>query len=151
MALDLVAVALPVPLRRCFDYLVPPELRACLPPGVRVEVPFGRRQLVGLVVSTPRQAEDNGYQYKPVSRVLDAAPLAPPDWLKLLLWAADYYQHPAGEVVAAALPAPLREGRPALARQARGLRLTEAGRRALAELPARAHRQQALLLSLIHI
>lgn len=148
MALDLVAVALPVPLRRCFDYLVPPELRACLPPGVRVEVPFGRRQLVGLVVSTPRQAEDNGYQYKPVSRVLDAAPLAPPDWLKLLLWAADYYQHPVGEVVAAALPAPLREGRPALARQARGLRLTEAGRRALAELPARAHRQQALLSAL---
>lgn len=148
MALDLVAVALPVPLRRCFDYLVPPELRACLPPGVRVEVPFGRRQLVGLVVSTPRQAEDNGYQYKPVSRVLDAAPLAPPDWLKLLLWAADYYQHPVGEVVAAALPAPLREGRPALGRQARGLRLTEAGRRALAELPARAHRQQALLSAL---
>ncbi|TAJ54520.1 MAG: primosomal protein N' [Nevskiaceae bacterium] len=148
MALDLVAVALPAPLRRCFDYLVPPELRPCLPPGVRVEVPFGRRQLVGLVVSAPRQAEGGGYQYKPVSRVLDAAPLAPPDWLKLLLWAADYYQHPVGEVVAAALPAPLREGRPAIGRQARCLRLTEAGRRALAELPARAHRQHALLSAL---
>ncbi|ROH93000.1 primosomal protein N' [Stagnimonas aquatica] len=148
MALDLVAVALPTPLRRCFDYLVPPELRACLPPGVRVEVPFGRRQLIGLVVSAPRQAEGGGYQYKPVSRVLDPAPLAPPDWLKLVLWAAEYYQYPVGEVVAAALPAPLREGRPALGRQARRLGLTGAGRQALALLPARAHRQRALLSAL---
>ena len=32
--------------------------------------------------------------------------------LQLLLWAADYYRHPVGEVIAAAMPAPLRAGAP---------------------------------------
>jgi primosomal protein N' (replication factor Y) len=45
--LDLVRVAVPVPLRRHFDYLSPLPLPA---PGCRVEIPFGPQTLVGLVV-----------------------------------------------------------------------------------------------------
>ncbi|MDP3858556.1 MAG: primosomal protein N' [Stagnimonas sp.] len=150
MALELVAVALPVPLRRQFDYLVPPGWAERLQAGVRVELPFGRRRCIGLVLAPPRLSPDDGHDYKAVARVLDEAPLAPADWLKLLQWAADYYQHPIGEVVAAALPAALREGRPAQARQARCLSLTVAGRQALLDLPARSSRLRGLLAALDH-
>ena len=47
--LDLVRVAVPVPLRRHFDYLSPSPLPE---PGCRVEVPFGPQALVGLAVTT---------------------------------------------------------------------------------------------------
>ena len=43
--------------------------------------------------------------------LLDSAPLLDAAQLALLRFAARYYQHPIGEVVQAALPVPLREGR----------------------------------------
>ena len=150
MGLDLVAIALPTPLRRQFDYLAPADWLTQLRPGVRVEVPFGKRTLVGLVAAAPRRAADDGYAYKPVARILDATPIAPADWLKLLRWAADYYQHPLGEVVAAALPAPLREGRAATPRLPRLLALTDVGRLALPGLSTRAVRQREVLTSLLN-
>uniref|UniRef100_UPI0013D17B4D primosomal protein N' family DNA-binding protein n=1 Tax=Morganella morganii TaxID=582 RepID=UPI0013D17B4D len=44
-------LALPSPLRRLFDYLAPPGVsRAQLQPGMRVRVPFGRREMIGILV-----------------------------------------------------------------------------------------------------
>ena len=63
----------------------------------------------------------------------------------LLRWAAEYYHHPMGEVFAAALPASLRAGQPAL-EVTQWWALSESGRQ---ELTAPAHRrapqQRALL------
>ncbi|RRA39451.1 hypothetical protein C4882_17545 [Cronobacter malonaticus] len=42
-------VALPVPLARTFDYLLPDAMTAAA--GCRVRVPFGRQQRVGVVVA----------------------------------------------------------------------------------------------------
>jgi len=42
-------VALPVPLPRTFDYLLPDSMSAKA--GCRVTVPFGKQQRVGIVVS----------------------------------------------------------------------------------------------------
>ena len=149
MLIELVAIALPVPLRRNFDYRVPEELRERLQPGMRVQVPFGRRRCVGLVVAPPRAEPPGEFAYRPVEAVLDDAPVAPADWLELVRWAADYYQHPLGEVVAAALPAAVRAGREQRGRRAPARPvLTAAGRSALPGLPARAHRLRALLQAL---
>ena len=41
-------VALPCPLRFCFDYL-PDQSEAAWQRGLRVRVPFGSRELVGIV------------------------------------------------------------------------------------------------------
>ena len=41
-------------------------------------------------------------------------PVFDPVTFDLLRWAADYYHHPVGEVFAAALPASLRDGQPAV-------------------------------------
>lgn len=43
-------VALPSPLRRLFDYRLPAHWPRPAP-GQRVRVPFGRRELIGMVVS----------------------------------------------------------------------------------------------------
>ena len=68
---------------------------------------------------------------------------------KLLLWAADYYRHPIGEVLAAAIPSQLRDGAP-LRDDEVVWRLTAAGRaNGLAELPARAARLRAAVEFLV--
>ena len=44
-------LALPSPLRRLFDYRAPAGvLRAQLHPGMRLRVPFGRREMIGILV-----------------------------------------------------------------------------------------------------
>ena len=46
-------IALPSPLRRLFDYRAPAHIAAnAWQPGVRVRVPFGRRELIGILVET---------------------------------------------------------------------------------------------------
>ncbi|HEY8553923.1 MAG TPA: primosomal protein N', partial [Burkholderiales bacterium] len=85
-----------------------PELPTPLP-GCRVRVSFGRRRsLIGVVVELRDDSEVPSAQLKPVLRVLDDAPLLPASLLSLLRWAAEYYHHPIGEVIATALPTRLR-------------------------------------------
>ena len=106
-------VAVPTPLYEVFDYRPPRGLTAeAILPGMRVSVPFGRRQAVGVVVGSGPAQIDPG-RIKPVHAVLDAAPVLDPALLGLLTWAADYYQHPLGEVLSTALPTLLRQGEPA--------------------------------------
>ncbi len=45
-----VTVALPVPLRRAFDYVIEAEDAIEPPVGIRVRVPFGSRTLIGFVI-----------------------------------------------------------------------------------------------------
>jgi primosomal protein N' (replication factor Y) len=105
-----VAVAVPVPLYRLFDYRVPVDAGSRLNPGIRVRVPFGRRRLIGVIAEAPRPAPADGRQYKFIETAIDEVPVFPADVWALCRWAADYYQYPLGEVLAAALPGPLRRG-----------------------------------------
>ena len=114
----LASVAVPVPLYRSFDYRVPADSAADLRRGSRVRVPFGRRELVGIVVAPPRETAADGADFRPIGAVLDDTPLLPPDLLAVCEWAADYYHHPLGEVCATALPG--RGSRPGWRRPAAG-------------------------------
>jgi len=49
---------------------------------------------------------------RPAEEALDAEPVLPEPLFRLLRWAADYYQHPVGEVFDTALPVLLRQGEP---------------------------------------
>ncbi|NBU25581.1 MAG: primosomal protein N', partial [Gammaproteobacteria bacterium] len=96
-------VAVDSPLRQVFDYL-PPRDGPVPAPGSRVWVPFGRRQVVGIIVSREERSELSEARLKPISRAIDPVPTFDADLLRLLLWAAEYYHHPVGEALATALP-----------------------------------------------
>ena len=141
-------VAVPSPLRRLFDYRpareAPPGGWA---PGLRVRVPFGRREVVGVVVACLDHGELPLSELKPALACLDEAPL-PADWLWLCRFTARYYQHPLGDTLHQALPVLLRQGRPLAGRTRERWALTTAGRDAGPEALARAPRQAALLAML---
>ena len=83
---------------------------AKLLPGTRVEVSFGRQKLIGILVSTSNTNAIAINKIKPALRIIDDQPLLDNVLFKLCLWAADYYQHPIGEVFHSAIPALLRQG-----------------------------------------
>ncbi len=141
-------VALDTPLRRTFDYRIEADLP--VPPlGSRVSVPFGRRQLVGVAVSLESESEVDESKLKSISRTLDSEPTFDAPLLKLLRWATEYYHHPIGEVISAALPKLLREGAP-LVSQTEYWTATDAGVVALAAgEPKRAPKQRELLERLV--
>lgn len=104
-------VAVPSPLRRSFDYLLPAELIATCPhlqPGVRMRVPFGSRELTAVLLELDSRSDIDHQKLKPVVSLLDTEPLIPAHLLKLWLWAARYYQHPVGDALHTIMPAGLR-------------------------------------------
>jgi len=141
---EIIRVALDTPLRRTFDYLRDADSPAGMA-GQRVRVPFGRREKIGFIVSIENQSEIDNAKLKRISSYIDHQPTFDPALLTLLRWAADYYHHPLGEVIATALPKLLREGAP-LQERSFVWAITTAGRRALEAGEAkRAPQQRALL------
>ena len=107
----IIRVAVPSPLRRTFDYLVPDSLAASAPQrGCRVAVPFGKREVIGLVIECPQSSDFALEKLKPISAVIDPQPLLPESLFKLFIWAANYYQHPIGDALFSTLPVLLRNG-----------------------------------------
>ena len=103
-----IAVAAPLP--GLFDYLPPPALdQARLQRGVRVRVPFGRSHRIGFFWEPATSSNLPQSALKAALEVLDEQPLLPAEDLDLLHWAANYYQHPLGEVLLNALPVKLRK------------------------------------------
>lgn len=100
---DIVQVALPLPLSQSFTYRVPSKWRHAVRPGCRVLVPFGRRQLTGVVVPEP-PPEPLPPSLKPILDLLDDTPALTDELLQLTRWMADYYVCSWGEVIRAALP-----------------------------------------------
>lgn len=122
----LVRVALPVPLYRCFDYLPiapinlsnPSEPTTNILPsiGSRVQVPFGRRTLVGVVIAHV-SADDSDIaidKLKAIDAVLDASPILDAQMISFAKWLAAYYHYPLGDVLAVMLPSFIRQGKPML-------------------------------------
>ncbi|MCO1332888.1 primosomal protein N' [Microbulbifer sp. OS29] len=141
-------LAVPVPLRRLFDYLPPeglsPEL---LQPGQRLWVPFAGRKLVAVLLEIVQESPHTGL--KPALGLVDSQVLFGHDSRKLLAWIADYYQAPLGEVYATALPVALRKGKPADHWAEQWLQLTIEGKGLPESALARAPKQQALLQVLL--
>ncbi len=118
--MSIVRVALDVPLPTLFDYTVDEGI--VVVPGQRVVVPFGRRQLVGVVMERVATTGISPQQIKPVAQVLrDSAPLSP-QLLELLNFCSDYYHYPIGQTALSALPAQLRSDKPTAAHSCQACR-----------------------------
>ena len=137
-------VVLDTPLRRRFDYLPPAGAPQPHAPGQRVRVPLGKRRAVGVIAAMAERSELPASRLKRVLEVIDAEPLWDAATFALLGWAADYYHHPLGEVLFAAIPVALREGGSAQ-RSELAWRMSERGHTALAKAPRLGQRQQQLI------
>lgn len=144
-----ISVALPVPLRTTFDYRLPEGTRPeHALTGCRVEVPFGPQTLTGVILTCHQTPSYDRDKIIPAHAIIDRTPLLTAELLKLCWWASDYYQHPFGETLFAAIPRSLRQGGPA-ERKTPGWQLTTAGKGLPQNGLKGAPRQQAALNALL--
>ena len=137
-----------MPLSNEFDYL-PPKGTPLPAPGCRVLVQFGPRQQVGLVLAHADESALPSARLRRCIEVLDATPLLGDRELDLIRFTSNYYHHPVGEVVAAALPALLRQGK-ALHPVVEMIAVTESGTSSDIEALVKRAPRQAELLETLH-
>ena len=103
-------IAIPCPLRQIFDYLSTEDNQNWTP-GLRVKVPFGSRQLIGIVLQISEIEIDRDIsKLKPILEQIDSYPILNDELFKLINWVSSYYHHPIGDCFQAALPKKLRHG-----------------------------------------
>ena len=138
-------LAIPAPLRKLFDYLPPKGVSpAEMVPGIRIRVPFGRTQKVGLLIEVASETEVPRARLKHALQVLDDDPLLAKEDLSLLKWSSGYYHHPLGDVMQNALPILLRRGDPASLSAQRFWTLTPTGLTLEGAAMSRSPRQREL-------
>ncbi|MDP3842316.1 MAG: primosomal protein N' [Oxalobacteraceae bacterium] len=108
--MTIIRVALDTPLDFCFDYRWCAEHPDAVPPlvGQLALVPFGRREVVGLIVAVNVDTEVPADKLKNVLAIRSQLPALSGQWIALCAFAADYYQRPLGEVAIPGLPRNLR-------------------------------------------
>lgn len=145
--MPVVHVALPVPLARTFDYLLPQGLQPAV--GARVGVPWGKQRAIGIVTGCSETSELPLDKLKPIDSVIDDASLFSSSLWRILRWASDYYHYPIGEVLFHALPILLRQGKAAETAPLWQWFATEQGRATPPESLKRAPKQQQALAALL--
>ena len=104
----LIDVAVLTPAEGAFTYRVGADLASRAQPGARLLVPFGRRRMTGIALGPGKPEAAGGPALKDVLEAMDAdAPALTPPLLDLLRWTSDYYLHPLGMTLRAALPSAL--------------------------------------------
>ena len=103
-------IALDTPLDTTFDYQwISPAEGAPLPQvGQFALVPFGRREVVGLILAVKEDSAVPADKIRDIIAVRSQLTPLSPAWLALCEFAADYYQRPVGEVVIPCSPKNLR-------------------------------------------
>ena len=145
--MNIVRVALAVPLPRFFDYLYAPDLTPIV--GGRVLVPFGSQKRVGIVVDLPASSDVAKEKLKPIIDVLDTESLFNSTTWDWLAWSANYYRAALGDVLFQALPVKLRNGESAVKNDRTFWRITELGKQALESGELKRAKKQIEALSLL--
>ncbi|QLB21091.1 primosomal protein N' [Vespertiliibacter pulmonis] len=143
--MNFVRVALPVPLARYFDYILPEGVQA--EKGVRVSVPFGKQHKIGIVIDLTSTSDIPAEKLKEVKAVLDDRSIFDDEMWQLLEWASHYYHAPFGEVLHSALPVKLRQGASCERSVPLRFQITEQGKNALASGQLKGAKKQQALLS----
>jgi primosomal protein N' (replication factor Y) len=135
-----VAVALPT--KEAFHYVLPARLAAHATIGLRVLIPFRNRKEIGYILETTPYVAGAGTkeikEIKEIEDILDEEPLFHAGVVPLFKWMADYYRYPIGRLIQSALPGSLR------ITHFRAARITASGLRALEHLPAQSEARRAL-------
>ncbi len=139
-------VAIPIPVYSLFDYLAPANIELdSIEPGMRLEVPFGKGKKIAFLIEITQKSDLEVGKLKRVVRILDQKSLLSSKDLQLLTWASNYYHHPLGEVISAAFPAALRQGKSIVLKTAKSFALSPLGKQALSTDLQRSPKQKSLL------
>lgn len=100
-------VTLELALRKEFDYSIPPELEDSVAVGSRVKVPFGPRQMLGVVTALIQESTHTNL--KSITKVVGKQTLVTPKVLQLARWIAEYYCCPPEIALKSVLPEAVRK------------------------------------------
>lgn len=131
-------VAIPSPLPQTFDYSVP----AAFPRpqrGARVRVPFGPRELIGVVIDISDSSKFD--KLRDLKEILDSESLLPDSLLTLIQRGSRYYHHALGQCFQVALPKLINQGEYPSWEPEKRWRIAQSGQ---LESLSRAKRQQQL-------
>ena len=103
-----VKVALNLPIAELFDYLIPEELSVENLLGARVIVPFGRRNIIGLIVEVIAHSKIK--MVKPILKIIDPLSLLNYKALQLAKRISQYYSSSQGQAIFTMLPLGIRKG-----------------------------------------
>lgn len=104
-----VKVALPIPLRKVFDYRVPHELREKIEPGKRVLVPFRNQEMIGFIVDS--YENDLQEEIKEIKNVMDEKSIINEKILNLCGFISEEYFLPMGQLLRMAVSPDFKKGR----------------------------------------
>jgi primosomal protein N' (replication factor Y) (superfamily II helicase) len=100
-------VTLEIALRKDFDYAIPPELAGRIEVGSRVKVPFGPRQVLGVV--TALIEESTHTNLRPIAKVIGQQSPVTAKVLQLARWIGEYYCCPIEIALKSVLPDAVRK------------------------------------------
>jgi primosomal protein N' (replication factor Y) len=131
-------VTLEIALRKEFDYAIPPELADQVDVGARVKVPFGPRQVMGVV--TALIEESTHTNLRAILKVIGRQTMVTPKVLQLARWIGEYYCCPPEIALKSVLPEAVRQEQDGWRERLVVRRLTPPG-----EPPKLTKRQQEIL------
>ncbi|ARO86295.1 primosomal protein N' [Nitrosospira lacus] len=108
--MPIIRVALDVPVNTLFDYLAQDVTAQDI--GVRVCVPFGKKQVIGVIMEVTTHSLISPSRLRQATHVFQDIPPLPASLLDLFRFCSTYYHHPLGEVVMNGLPGRLRRTKP---------------------------------------
>ena len=104
MYADVVVLTYQAPEIDSYTYEVPKKLEGLIKSGQLVQVPFGKRTPVGIILSADYQPPTTNYQIKPINSIIFQMPILLSYQIKLLKWMAFYYHAPMVNCLEAILP-----------------------------------------------
>jgi len=106
-------IALDVPLDILFDYRWLGDGKSVLlpKPGQLALVPFGHREIVGIIVAVKQDSDLSNNKIRDVIAVRNQLAPVSEAWMAMCRFAADYYQRPLGEIALPCLPKKLRDSK----------------------------------------
>ena len=106
-------IALDTPLDTTFDYRYLASNENVEQPliGQFVRVPFGKREVAGLIVGVNKTSDIDPQKIRDVIELRHQITALSSHWMQLCEFAAEYYQRPFGEVALPAVPKALREAK----------------------------------------
>ena len=132
-----VRVAVAIPIRKTFSYILPEQFSEKDYTGYAVLVPFGNQKTVGFILGYEEKVEEE-LELKPIMDILTEQPVFTKRMVKFYEWISEYYFYPIGQVILACIP-PVNVSRYFTAK------LTKKGKSAINELPDESKEKKALL------